>query len=62
MRELSGRHDGDELRETDPMPTESRALSRHNLAREFIGGVDRGANYEEFLIWLARLKPSACAL
>ncbi len=37
------------------MPTESCALSRRNLAREFICGVSRGANYEEFLIWLTRL-------
>ncbi|SFP37040.1 hypothetical protein SAMN05216330_10715 [Bradyrhizobium sp. Ghvi] len=44
------------------MPTEYRAPSRGNLAREFIGGVDRGAHYEEFFISLARLKPNEGAL
>jgi hypothetical protein len=62
LRELSSRDDGDELRETDPMPTERRAPCRRNLAREFIGGVDRGADDEEFLISLARFQPGACAL
>jgi hypothetical protein len=44
------------------MPTERRAISRRDLAREFVGGANSCADNKQLFISLARLQPSACAL
>jgi hypothetical protein len=60
--ELWSSDDGDELRKTDPMPTERRAVSRCDLAREFVGGANGCADDNQFFISLSRLQPGARAL
>src|ERR1700682_6216310 len=60
--ELLSSDDGDELRKTDPMPTERRANSRCDLAREFVGGANSCADDNQFFISLSRFQPGARAL
>lgn len=50
------------MRKTDPMPTERRAVSRCDLASEFVGGANSGADDNQFFIPLSRLQPGARAL
>jgi hypothetical protein len=60
--ELWSGDDGDELRKTDPMPTERRAVSRCDLAHEFVGGANSCADDNQFFISLSRFQPGARAL